>query len=80
MKLSIRLTHGSITGSLYASQNSRFCAASSVAFVPGVPQLGLSARPHGAGVVRGARLQRAGIDALFVTATANSLACRSMPQ
>jgi len=49
----IRLTHGSITGSLSASQISRLLAASWVAFVPGVPQLGGPARPHGAGLAQG---------------------------
>jgi hypothetical protein len=58
----MRVTHGSIAGSPGrhvenvphgASQNSRFRAASSVAFVPGVPQFGVSARPHGAGLAQG---------------------------
>ena len=34
-------------------QNSRLLAASLVAFVPGVPQLAVSARPHGAGLAQG---------------------------
>jgi hypothetical protein len=38
-------------------QNSRLLAASSVAFVPGVPQLGLPARPHGAGLAQGGGLR-----------------------
>jgi hypothetical protein len=40
-----------------ASQISRLLAASSVAFVPGVPQLGCPARPHGAGVAQGGGLR-----------------------
>ena len=40
-----------------ASQSSLFFAASLVAFVPGVPQLGLPARPHGAGLAQGGGLR-----------------------
>lgn len=58
----MRVTHGSIAGSPGrhvenvphgASQNSRFRAASLVAFIPGVPQFGALARPHGAGLAQG---------------------------
>lgn len=38
-----------------ASQISRWLAASQVAFVPGVPQLGGPAQPHGAGLAQGGR-------------------------
>jgi hypothetical protein len=40
-----------------AFQSLRFFAASLVAFVPGVPQLGLPARPYGAGLAQGGGLR-----------------------
>ena len=56
-----RRTEASRNRSFYrAFQNARLLAASLVAFVPGVPQLGCAARPYGAGLAQGGGLRDAG--------------------
>jgi hypothetical protein len=62
------VTHGSIVNCLVLARSARttdvqslcLCAASLVAFVPGVPQLGRAARPHAAGLAQGG-LREAGL-------------------